>query len=170
MTTFLTVAGWSAFGLVVLIGTGLNLLGLFGNWIILVAIGAAWMLTGFQHFGWPALLIMVGLATLGEVLEAVLASAGAAKFGGGKGAAAAALVGCIAGAVVGTPLAPILGTLLGACLGAFVAAALYEYIQMEKDVRQAVWTGVGAALGKLAGFFAKTFLGFAILFVAWFTY
>ena len=170
MDTFLMIAGWSAFGLAALVGTALNLLGLFGNWIILLAVGAAWMLTGFEHFGWVGLLAMVGIAVLGEILEAALASVGAAKFGGGKGAAMASLVGCIVGAVVGTPWMPIVGTLIGACLGAFAAAALYEYLQMEKDMRQALWTGTGAALGKIAGFFAKTFLGFAMLMVAWLTY
>ncbi|MBN2310015.1 MAG: DUF456 domain-containing protein [Candidatus Hydrogenedentes bacterium] len=170
MHTVLIILGWSAFALAVLAGLVLDVLGLFGNWIIVGATAIAWAVTGFEHFSITGLLIMAGLAVLGEVLESAAAGYGASRFGGGKGTAVAAIVGCILGAIAGTPLFPIIGTLAGACLGAFAAAALYEYIQMEKEVRQALWTGLGAALGKVLGLFAKVLVGLAILVVAALTY
>jgi uncharacterized protein YqgC (DUF456 family) len=163
-------AGWSTFALAILVGLCLDLVGLFGNWIILGAVAIAWVATGFDHFGIFGLIFMVGFAILGEVLETALAGYGAKKFGGSKGSMIAALVGCIAGAILGTPVFFIVGTLLGACLGAFAGAALYEYIQMQKTHQEALWTGVGAAVGKVGGLFAKLFCGIAMLLIAFLTY
>jgi uncharacterized protein YqgC (DUF456 family) len=166
----LSILGWTTFVLLILTGLVLDLIGLFGNWVILVAIGGLWAFTGFEHFGWIALVLMLGLAVLGEVLETAFSGFGASRFGGGRGAMVAAVVGCIGGAMFGTPIFPIIGTVIGACVGAFGAAALYEYVQMEKSVQDAAWTGFGAALGKVAGMLAKSFCGLGILAVAYVTY
>jgi uncharacterized protein YqgC (DUF456 family) len=166
----LAILGWTAFGIAVAVGLALDMLGLFGNWIILGALAALWIVTGFEHFGWAGVGLIVGLAVLGELLETLAAGYGASKFGGSRGSIVAALVGCLLGAILLTPVLPIIGTLIGACIGAFAGAASYEYLQMQKDVDQAVWTGVGAVLGRVGGMFAKLFAGFAMLAVAAFTY
>jgi hypothetical protein len=162
--------GWTAFGTAIITGLLLDLVGLFGNWVILVAIVGLWLATGLTHFGLMGLLVMLALAIIGEVLEFALAGYGARRFGGSKGSMVAALVGCLAGAVLGTPWFPIVGTLLGACLGAFGGAALYEYLQHEKTAGESFRTGFGAALGKIGGLFAKFLCGLAILFAAALTY
>lgn len=168
----LAVLGWGLFGIAIIAGLALDLLGLFGNWIILAAMVLAWVLTGFAHFGWLGIGIMLGLAVLGEVLETVAAGYGAKKFGGSKGSMLASLVGCLAGAILFTPIIPVplIGTLIGACLGAFIAAALWEYVRHEKKPGEALWTGLGAALGKVAGLFVKTAVGFGMLAAAVMTY
>ena len=167
MDSTLAVGGWSLFALAILVGLALDMVGLFGNWIILGASVIAWIATGFDHFGIWSLAFMGGFAVLGEVLETAFAGYGAKKFGGSKGSIVAALVGCILGAIAGTAIPiPLVGNLIGACLGAFVGAALYEYIQMEKQAGEAMWTGFGAALGKVGGLFAKLFCGIAMLAVA----
>ncbi len=166
----LAVLGWTAFGLAVLAGLALDMLGLFGNWVILLAVGTAAAVTGFDHFaGWtiPVLLL---LAALGEVIEAGAAGAGTARFGGGKGAMLSAIVGTLVGAAVGTPIVPILGTIIGACAGAFVFAGLYEVLVSRRRLEDAAKAGFGAALGKIAGMFAKTLIGFAMLLVAFWKY
>lgn len=170
MTTISIAVGWTVFFAALLCGIVLDLVGLFGNWIILGAIAILWAVTGFVHFGPWGLLGMVALAALGEVLEFALAGFGAKRFGGSKGSMWAALIGCLAGSVLGTPFLPVVGTLLGACAGAFIAAALYEFIQQERELHKALWTGLGAALGKIGGLFAKLFCGLAILAVAAATY
>ena len=172
MDDAVSIFGWSFFGLAIIVGLGLDMVGLFGNWIILGASVIAWIATGFDHFGIWGLVFMAGFAVLGEVLETAFAGYGAKKFGGSKGSIIAALVGCIAGAIAGTPLIPIplIGSLIGACLGAFIGAALYEYIKMEKKAGEAMWTGLGAALGKVGGLFAKLFCGIAMLVVMFFSF
>jgi len=166
----LAILGWSAFGIAIMVGLALDLVGLFGNWIILAAMVVAWIVMGFVPFGWLGIGLMFGLAVLGEVLETLAAGYGAKKFGGSKGSMLAALAGCLAGAILGTPLFPIIGTLIGACIGAFVGAALWEYIKHEKRPGEALWTGLGAAIGKVAGLFVKTLVGFAMLVVGVLTY
>jgi uncharacterized protein YqgC (DUF456 family) len=170
MTAAVAVVGWVVFGIAILAGLLLDVVGLFGNWVILAAIGAVWAVTGFAHFGGWAMLVMLILAVLGEAIEMVAASLGASKFGGSRGAAVAAMLGCIAGAIVGTPMLPVLGTIAGACVGAFLAAAVFETAFMRRNLGGAVRTGFGAALGKIAGLLAKMLVGFFILFVAAFTY
>ena len=162
------VLGWIIFGLVIVVALILDLVGLFGNWLILVAVTAAWALSGFDHFGGYTIPVLVGLAIVGEVLETAAAGMGAAKFGGGKGSIVASVVGCIWGAIIATPLIPIplLGTLLGACGGAFVAATAYELTRKEHGLEGSLRVGTGAALGKVAGLFAKTLVGFVMLGVA----
>ena len=166
----LLVIGWTAFGLAVLLGLALDMLGLFGNWIILLAVGAAAAITCFDHFGGWTIPVLLLLAALGEVVEAVSAGAGTARFGGGKGAMVSAIVGTLVGAAVGTPIVPILGTIVGACIGAFVFAGLYEVLVSRRRLEEAARAGFGAALGKIAGMFAKTLIGFAMLFVAFWMY
>jgi uncharacterized protein YqgC (DUF456 family) len=170
MTLALSIMGWSVFGVTVLIALALNVVGLFGNWLILIALGGAWMAYGFEPFGWMGITAFVAFAVIGEVLETAFAGYGARKFGGSKGAMVAALVGCILGAVAGTPLFPILGTLLGACVGAFVGAAIYEYLKHDAGVEKSLWVGTGAALGKVGGMVAKFTCGLLMLVTAWVTW
>lgn len=165
MTT-LAIVGWVVFGIVVAIGLALDLVGLFGNWVILLAIGSAWAITGFTHFGGWSLGVLAGLAVFGEVVEAIAAGLGAKRFGGDRGAALSALGGAIAGAIVATPVLPVIGTLAGACAGAFLAAAAHEILLMRRTASDAAWTGLGAALGRIGGLAAKLAIGIAMLIVA----
>ena len=166
MAVFLTIIGWTCFALAVLLGLALDLVGLFGNWIILGALASVWVATGFDHFGPWSLAVLTGLAFLGEVVEAVAAGLGAKKFGAGKGAMVAAVAGCLVGSVIGTPWFPIVGTLMGGCLGAFTVAVFYQYFTTERRTHEALRTGFGAALGMVAGLFAKFLIGLAMLMVA----
>ena len=170
MMMLLSVIGWFLFGLAIAGGLVLNFVGLFGNWVILAAMGSVWIFTGFRHFEWWGMAGLLGLALLGEGLEMAAASYGAGRFGGSRGAMVAALVGCLVGAVVGTPWFPLVGTLAGACLGAFVAAATYEYLIERRQPDAALRVGVGAAVGKAAGIVAKSLVGIAMLLVAALTY
>lgn len=166
----LAIAGWTLFGLAILVGLALDMLGLFGNWIILAAVGIAAAATGFDHFGGYTLIFLFALAVVGEFLEAAAAGVGAARYGGGRGAIFAALVGAIAGAAVGTSFFPIVGTIIGACVGAFVLATLYEALVRNQRWGSAARTGYGAALGKIGGLIAKTSVGVVMLLIAFLNY
>src|SRR5439155_1419598 len=69
---------------------------------------------------------VVGLAFLGEIIEAWLGFRFARTFGGSRRSAWGALVGGIVGAVMGVPV-PIAGSVIGAFVGSFAGAALFEY-------------------------------------------
>lgn len=166
MDHILPLLGWATFGLAIVVGLVLDMVGLFGNWILLAAMTSVWLLTHFEHFSAPSIALMLVLALAGEGLEMLASGYGARRFGGSKGAMVSALIGCLVGAVLGTPWMPIVGTLLGACVGAFAGAAAYEFVVLRKDPSAALWTGVGAALGRVAGLFARFIMGLAILLVA----
>ncbi|HIJ74804.1 MAG TPA: DUF456 domain-containing protein [Candidatus Hydrogenedentes bacterium] len=166
MSIIIAILGWTAFGAAILVGLFLDLIGLFGNWIILGAVALAWLATGREHFGIWCILALAGLAALGEVLEFLGADLGAKRFGASKGSTLSVLAGCIVGGIAGTPVFPIVGSVLGACVGAFIGAACHEFIVMEKQPGTAAWTGFGAALGKVAGILAKLVVGFVMLGVA----
>jgi hypothetical protein len=59
----------------------------------------------------------------------------------------------------------VVGTLIGAVAGAFGGAALYELLIVKKTAGASIQTGVGAALGRIAGVAVKLGLGLAMLLV-----
>jgi uncharacterized protein len=166
MDIVLNTGGWILLSIIIVFSLGLDLVGLFGNWILLATFAILWPLTDFAHFGWIGLLGMLLAALAGEGMELIMAGVGAKRFGSSRGGMAAALVGTLIGAVIGTPWFPVLGTLAGACAGAFAGAALYEIIQNEQQLDKALWTGTGAALGRIGGIIAKFTCGLIILLIA----
>lgn len=166
MAQVFSILGWTLFSFSVVIGLLLNLVGLFGNWVLLGAVVIAWIATGLHHFSLTGIFIMFLLACMGEVIEAATAAYGARRFGGSRGASLSAFFGGLIGAIAGTPLMPIIGTLIGACVGSFIAAALHEYAHAEKSAGAASWTGLGAALGRVAGLIGKFAVGLLILATA----
>lgn len=170
MATTMFILAWVLFSLCIVAGLLLDLVGLFGNWVILLGAVGFWAMTGLVHFGFWGLGGMLLFAVIGEVLETLLAGYGAKKFGGSKGSMVAALIGCLVGSVLGTPLLPVIGTLLGAVAGAFAFAAGYEYIQYRQGVGMAAKVGFGAALGKIGGLIAKFACGIGMLGAAFFSY
>lgn len=171
MGTALAILGWSIFGLAILLGLALDVVGLFGNVLIWCAVASAWFLSGQEYFSLTVVLILAGLVVLGEVLEMVSSAYGAKRYGGGKGAMLAALVGCLVGAVLGTAIPlPILGNLIGACVGGFVGAFSYEFLVQQRSRQDAMQVGVGATLGKLGGIFAKMIVGVVMVIIMAFTF
>ena len=170
MEILLAILGWTGFVLAIIVGLALDVVGLFGNWIILLAVVIAWVATGFAHFSVTGLVIMAVLAALGELIEFLASSLGAAKFGASKGAMVSALVGCIAGAIVGAPFLLLIGAVVGAVAGAFVGAAGYEILMSKKDYDSAMRIGIGAAIGKLGGMFAKLAMGGLMVIVGALTF
>jgi uncharacterized protein YqgC (DUF456 family) len=109
-----------------LVGLVLIPLGLPGLWVIVLAIlGYGW-LTDFRTLSAGFILLIVGLALLGEVFEAWVGFRFAQRYGGSKRAGWGALVGGLIGAIIGVPV-PIVGSVVGGFVGAFVGAALFEY-------------------------------------------
>ena len=134
--------------------------GLPGLWLIVLAIiGYGW-LDDYRNMSAWFLLVVIGLATLGEIAEARIGFAYARRYGGSSRAGWGALVGGLVGAVVGVPV-PLIGSLIGGFVGAFAGAALFEYTRArQSDV--AARAGWGAVLGRAVAAGLKMAIGVAL--------
>ena len=129
-------------------------LGLPGTFVILAAaVVYAWA-TGFSAVTWATIGWLTGLAVLGEGIEFLASSAGAASARPSRRVFAGALLGSFVGGLVGVPFFFGLGALLGALAGAFVGAALAVAWE-GGDTGAAVATGFAAMRGRLLGFVLK---------------
>jgi uncharacterized protein YqgC (DUF456 family) len=143
-----------------LAGLALIPLGLPGIWLIVLGIVGYGWLTDFREVGGGVIALAVGLAALGEVIEAWVGFRFAARYGGSRRAGWGALAGGLAGAIVGVPV-PVVGSVIGGFVGAFAGAALFEYSHARRsDV--AARAGWGAVLGRAAAAGAKMALGVVI--------
>ena len=141
--------------------------GLPGTWLMLAAGVAFKLLVPLGHIGWVAIGLAGVLVVLGEVLDVVLMSKYAAKYGGSKRAAWGAIIGGLVGAFVGVPV-PVLGSIVGAFAGAFIGALVME-ATVHGDHQRAARAAWGAVLGRAVAAGAKVILGCvvaAILMVA----
>lgn len=157
--TLLAVLGWAA-----------NVLGLPGNWLIVILAFVGWLLLPESNRSYvamaPTLAILV-VAVIGEVLEFAASALGASRMGGTKRGTALAIMGSIVGAIVGLfsgtliPI-PIVGSLIGSLLlgagGAFAGAVLGE-LWAGKDWDASVQIGNAAFWGRLLGTVGKAVCG-----------
>src|SRR5690606_21726690 len=131
-------------------GTGvlLNIVGLPGNWILVLAMAAYAYLTGWDvHVGVWALGSVVAIGLLGEVAEFVAGGAGAKSAGGTKRGMVGAIVGGFLGAIFLSVIpVPVISQIIGACAGAFIGAFVVEYA-IQPEVGRSSAIGWGAAKG-----------------------
>src|SRR3989442_11684090 len=110
-------------GVCIILGLLLVPLGLPGLWVMVAGIVGYGWLTDFRSIGVATIAVVLGIAFLGEIIEAWLGFRFARTFGGSRRSAGGALVGGVVGAPMGVPV-PLLGRVLGAFLGSFVGAGL----------------------------------------------
>jgi len=151
-------------GVCTILGLVLVPLGLPGLWVMVGGVVAYGWLTDFRSVGVATIAVVLGLAFLGEIIEAWLGFRLTRTFGGSRRSAWGALVGGIVGAVLGVPV-PIVGSVIGAFLGSFAGAALFEY-SLSRTAGTAVRAGWGAVLGRATAAAAKIALGITIAVVA----
>lgn len=134
--------------------------GLPGLWVMVLAIVGFGALTGYRTVGVATITIAVGLAAVGEILEAWVGFRYASRYGGSRRAGWGALIGGLVGAVVGVPI-PVVGSVIGSFVGAFLGAAVFEYTRAYK-AGGALGAGWGAVLGRTWAVAVKTALGLVI--------
>jgi uncharacterized protein len=148
----------------VVIGWLAQLIGLPGNWVIVVCAAVYAGLIPADApvaIGWPVVIALAALAVLGELAEMVAAAMGVARVGGGRRSAVLALVGSVIGGLVGIfvglPI-PLVGSLaaavLFAALGAMAGAFLGESWR-GRDFDASFEVGKAAFVGRLFGSLAK---------------
>ena len=160
---------WLAYvALLLIVGAGLflNILGLPGLWLIVVAaIAYAWAF-GFAYIGWGTIIALIVLGLLAELVEFFAGAAGSKQAGGSKRGMVGAIIGGIVGGIVGTPLIPIpiVGTVVGSVAGCFLGAYGIELL-IGKSHGEATSISYGAAKGRMVGLIAKTGFGLAMAIV-----
>ena len=150
---------------ILLVGWFVNILGLPGLWLMVIAFVGYGLATGWGVFvGWPATIAMLGLTLSAEAVEFLAGAAGSAAAGGRKRSMVGAIVGGFLGGIAGTPLLPVIGTIVGACAGAFLGAAVMEL--RDKGAIHSFHIGVGAAKGRFLGIVCKLMFGLVMFVVA----
>lgn len=159
---------------VLLASWSLTLLGVPGNWLMVAAttIYAYFMPADSRAaITWQPVVILLVLASLGEILELLAGAAGTASAGGTKRGAALALAGSLLGGLLGVfigvpiPLVgPIFAALLFAGVGAMAGAMLGE-TWAGKNVGASWRVGKAAFWGRLAGTLGKMLVGAVMIAV-----
>ena len=130
--------------------------------VFLLAVGAT---TGGPD--WSTLMIVLGLAVFGEILEVVTGSAKAAQKGASRRAMTLSLFVSMIGSVAGAILVPIpvigsaVGAIAGAAAGAFGGAWMGEAWKGTEMSRRTE-IGKAAMNGRMVGMLAKLAVGAAI--------
>jgi hypothetical protein len=152
----------------------LTLLGMPGNWLMVVATTVYACLVPSQSpatLGWKTVVALLVLAALGEIVELVAGAMGVAKAGGSRRGAVMALVGSIVGGIlgvfIGVPI-PLIGSVVAAVffagLGAMVGAILGE-ISVGQRLNTSWRIGKVAFWGRLAGTLGKMIVGAVMVVV-----
>lgn len=120
-------------------------------------------------FTWTAVIVLLVLASLGELIEFLASAAGAAKQGASRRAMALSLagaaVGSVTGAIVGVPIpvvGPIIAAIGGGALGAFGGAYLGEYWKGRAN-HERLSISKGAMIGRVLGTVGKLIVGGVML-------
>ncbi len=153
----------------------LNLVGLPGNWLILLAAvcyAALIPAEARSDLSWPLVGLLCALAVTGELIEFATAALGASKVGGSKRSAVLALLGSLGGSIlglfVGLPI-PIIGPLVGvlvlASLGA-MAGALVGESWKGRSLAESWKVGEAAFWGRLFGTLGKLMIGAVMVALA----
>lgn len=137
-------------------------LGLSGNFIILATAVVIGVVSKFTTVPLVGLIIMAVAVIAGEVIEALLGSVMARRYGASKWGMLGAFLGGILGAIVGTPVMPVIGTILGSFLGAGIGAVALEWFHL-RQLEPSMPAGFGAVLGKVAAALLKLWIGIGMV-------
>jgi hypothetical protein len=153
MSNFLTI---TAVGLGCLIAVALTAVRLPGTWCLVAGAGLYGWLTDWRAVTLSTLVLLAGIAVIGEILELFTSAVVARKAGGSRRAAWGGLVGGMLGMFCLSFLLPIpiVGSMAGAIVGCFLGAAVAE-LTVRNHLAHGTRVGFFAALGMAMGTAAK---------------
>ena len=138
--------------------------GLPGNFVILGASMLYGWYGGFQEITVKIIIILIVLALAGELIEFLLGILGSKKYESSNRAVVGSIIFGIIGAVMGAPFFFGIGAVVGAFAGAFAGAIIVELSQ-GKNMDEALKSGWGAFIGRVAGTISKGAVGIAMIAV-----
>lgn len=152
-----------ALALCCILGIGMTAIRMPGTWlIVLSAAGYGWY-DAWHSIGKMTIVILIGVAVVGEILEFFSSVVTARRAGASRKAGWGGLIGgtlgmfCLSPTIAVVPIGPVIGALLGCFIGATVG----EMIVRNKLVGSAR-VGVFSALGMALGTAAKLGLSFVM--------
>lgn len=141
--------------------------GIPGTILILAAIVAWGMISGFVGLSVPIIVAVVALvANMG--IDFLAAYLGAKQAGASRWGQIGAIVGLLLGVFGLLPALPLGGPLLGLLLGPLLGAIIGEYLY-RKDMRLAVRAGLGIVVGSIIGSLIQGLLAIVVVIVFVFT-
>ncbi len=138
--------------------------GLPGNFIILGGSVLYGWYGGFSEITVRVIIVLVALAVVGELIELLLGILGAKKYRSSNRAVIGSIVFGIIGGILGAPFFFGIGAVVGAFAGAFAGAIAIELTQGKK-MDDAIKSGWGAFIGRVAGTISKGAIGIAMIAV-----
>ena len=167
MDVLSAIGSWSWFfvwSLLLVAASLLVYLGLGGNFVIVGLALIHALVTGFDPISWQLLVVLLGLALLGEGIEFVVGTFYVAKQGASRAGVIGAFVGGLAGATLGNGLLPVVGAVLGSFVGAFLGAVVGEYFQRQR-LEPSLQVGGHAFLGRLLAILIKHVIAMIMIFL-----
>lgn len=131
-----------------------NFFGVPGNILIVVSSFVYGIVTNFADYTFAFVITLFLIVLLVEFLEYLLIVLTAKKYGASKWGITGSIVGGIGGAISGAFVTPVLGAIIGSVVGVFLGATLLEFFK-SYNIREALFSGMGAFLGKIGGLSIK---------------
>lgn len=157
-------SGYVLWALLLIVASLFVYLGLGGSFIVL-GLAVIWAVaTGFDPLTWQWLLVLLGLALLGELLEFLIGTFYVAQKGATKAGVVAAFVGGLVGAILGNSVMPVIGAVLGSFAGAFVGAVMGEYRRYRR-LEPSLRVGGYAFLGRVLAMVLKHVIALVMVFL-----
>ena len=163
---FLSILGHVLFFGVLLCCLVSLVFGLPGTFLILGTTLLYGIATDFREVGAGMLVILTLVTLAGEGAEYLLGVVGAKHYGSSNRGIVFSMVGGFFGALLFAPLFFGFGAILGALIGAFLGAVAIELLTYgTREWKQAVRSGWGNFLGRIAGMITK--ISIAIGMIVW---
>lgn len=150
------------FGLVLLVALAFTLMGLPGNWLMILAIAVMGLATKGTFLSLWQCISLVAILLLGEFIEFILPFLGIKKYKPSSWAYVASALGGILGGIVGTALVPLIGSFIGAAIGVFTLTYLVESF-WARNLLQAQEIAWSAMMGSIIGMTIKFSLAVGIV-------
>ena len=163
MTAF-QIIGLIVLCLAMLCSLTLIIVGLPGTWIVLVLAVAAGAIEGFSKINLTYILVLLGLALFGELLELLIGYFGSRLKGASRLASLVSLIFSIVGAFALSGFVPVVGSIIGAFAGAFLGAFAIELIT-RKPLSAAYKSGLAAMFGRGGSIVSKIAVGVAMIVI-----
>jgi hypothetical protein len=160
--TALQITGLVILCLLMVCSLGLDILSMPGNWIVLILGIAAGGVEGFKKINLTIILVLLGLAIFGELLQVLLSYFGTRVGGAGRLASLSALIFGLVGVFALGSWIPVVGALIGAFAGAFLGGFLVEMLTKRK-IGRAWRAGIAAMFGRAGSIICKIAVGAAMI-------